>query len=522
MEILRQFFADAAQTWRRLSASARINILVTFVGVAAVIGALVYMNSRPHFVTLYGGLGAGDAQNIVTYLETSNIPYELADRGATVRVPAHRFTEISLGLRQQGLPAQAVGGPGWELFDTVDLMTNQYVLDINKQRAIQGELMQYLNLFDFIKSSAVWISFAEESLFSKEQLPTTATVQLDTTRTLGREDIDAVLWAVQSFGGAGLSPAHITIQDQNGNVLKAPESDDKIRIATNRLDLIEALESQRAEIVRKSFERMGRNAIVNVTAQVDFSSVTEHSVAYDPENSGTVARSETKNDLETTETAPQGAPGAQANVPADVTLPRDVRTTDSTEELVENLEPGFTERTRVQDPGEIVGYKVAVVLEGDYEPVVGDDGVATGEMDYVPLTEEALETWRQFVANSVGVGVTIEDVTLTQQPFKVNQLRATKEAMAQVSASSWWQADWLGNLVKLILLIAMIFVLRHVLIRMFAVRSGRDEDPSIELPKATPEELRRQEVLADVERVSRDEPQAVAALLRTWMSESEE
>ncbi|HNT88834.1 MAG TPA: hypothetical protein PKL84_13310, partial [Candidatus Hydrogenedentes bacterium] len=73
-----------------------------------------------------------------------------------------------------------------------------------------------------------------------------------------------------------------------------------------------------------------------------------------------------------------------------------------------------------------------------------------------------------------------------------------------------------------VLLIGLGFLLIRAFLRR-AVETAEDEEaPRLETPKASPEELRMQEVTQEVGRMSRDEPETVSALLRTWMLEEED
>ena len=53
------------------------------------------------------------------------------------------------------------------------------------------------------------------------------------------------------------------------------------------------------------------------------------------------------------------------------------------------------------------------------------------------------------------------------------------------------------------------------------VLPAAEEEEVVEIPEATKEDMRRMEVASEVDRLSQNEPENVAALLRSWMGEEE-
>src|SRR5256886_15738884 len=74
---------------------------VTLFGVVAlVIGGFVFANwaSAPSYAPLFSNLSAADASAIVDKLNSSGTPYQLADGGATVRLPQSHFYDLWLKM----------------------------------------------------------------------------------------------------------------------------------------------------------------------------------------------------------------------------------------------------------------------------------------------------------------------------------------------------------------------------------------------------------------------------------------
>ena len=66
--------------------------------------ALVLWAKAPDYRVLYNNLSDEDGGAIVTQLTQMNIPYQFAENGGALMVPADKVHELRLRLAQQGLP----------------------------------------------------------------------------------------------------------------------------------------------------------------------------------------------------------------------------------------------------------------------------------------------------------------------------------------------------------------------------------------------------------------------------------
>ena len=80
------------------------------------------------------------------------------------------------------------------------------------------------------------------------------------------------------------------------------------------------------------------------------------------------------------------------------------------------------------------------------------------------------------------------------------------------------------NALKLLLVIGAIFWVRRLLLRAFRkpVEEVEGEEAVITGPQVSPEELRKREAASEVERAFQEQPEMVVALLRSWLTESQE
>jgi len=108
--------------------------------------------STPPKSILFSGLEQRDAAAVVAKLEASNTAYEIKD-GGTILVPADQVTKLRMDLAQENLPA---AGVGYEIFDKSDAFgTTAFVQNINRLRAVEGELARSIQTIEGIESTRV-------------------------------------------------------------------------------------------------------------------------------------------------------------------------------------------------------------------------------------------------------------------------------------------------------------------------------------------------------------------------------
>lgn len=521
MEFLRQLAEGIVQAWQRLSLSARINLALAGAGTIIVIVIVVVYASRAQYVELYSNLGAEDSAEIQSALREEGVPYRLYDGGATIHVPVQHRSRMRVALMERQLPRAHGVAPGFEVFDQQELLASRYLQDVNYMRAIQGELQRHLNEFDFVRRSSVFIREAREELFVSAQQPSEAAVTVDLTRPVTPREVRALVGTIANYGGAHLNHKNISLTSTDGELLHEPARDEFAALATSQLEFITALESQREQKARRALEEMGVRAIVRVSADVNFS--RERETEEIVEEGAPLSSMLSSTTLTTRQSLPEGPPGAMANLPDGITDAGGTETEETTEETLENFQPSTRRRETTTEPGTIQGYRVSAFIEGSYEPVLDEAGEPTGEQAYVPLDDDEIDRYQQFIAAAVGVGVTPDDITVYDHPFEIDALAEARAAMVDAEAAEFREMALVYgmNAAALVLVIVGFFLIRRLLRRATLPQPEGEPQPSKE-PAASPADRKQQQIAAEVEKASQENPEAVAALLRTWITESEE
>ena len=95
-----------------------------------------------------------------------NVTYDVKGDGGTILVPADQVTKLRMALAQDNLPA---AGVGYEIFDKSDAFgTTAFVQNINRLRALEGELARSIQTIDGIESARVHLVIPERQIFSRD------------------------------------------------------------------------------------------------------------------------------------------------------------------------------------------------------------------------------------------------------------------------------------------------------------------------------------------------------------------
>jgi len=203
-----------------------------------------------------------------------------------------------------------------------------------------------------------------------------------------------------------------------------------------------------------------------------------------------------------------GAPGGTA-------------TTEETEETITNYQPTITETETVTEPGEVKQYIVSAIIEGKTE--TSTDEAGNEIQTYVGLTPEQVTVYENHLRAAVGEGRIPTEITVNDHPFEIDKLAAARIAIEEIEYAEFGQMmlQYIMNGVKVLLIVIGFFLVRRFMQRATMVEV-EEEEIAAEMPHATPEDLRRRDVAVEVERLSAEEPETVAALLRSWITEKEE
>ena len=365
-------------------------------GVAAALIALT-MNFGEPKALLYSNLDLKEAGSITTALDQAGVKYEVKGDGSTIMVSRDKVSSTRLMLSSKGLPTS--GSVGYEIFDEANALgQTDFVQQLNRQRALEGELARTIQSLDGVTSARVHLVLPRRQLFEEATEQPSAAV---TIHVGGRAPSGDQVQAIQNLvSGAvpNMKPGRVTVVDQHAKTLSAGEDGFGGQAAEGRRNEVE---QRIAKTVTKLVEGVvgAGKARVNVTADLNLARVTVQQETFDPD--GQVVRSETTNEETSRENQPDanGAVSASANIPGGVGANGETlnQSASGRTETTTNYEISKTVRTEVQEPGDMKRLSVAVAVDG--VTAAGKDGKPGA---YTPRSAEEMQRIEQLVRTAVG------------------------------------------------------------------------------------------------------------------------
>ncbi len=370
---------------------------------AALTGFFLYvfgLIAEPQKAILFSGLEARDASAVVAKLDALSVPYEQKGDGGTILIPADQVTKIRMQLATDGLPS---AGVGYEIFDKSDTFgTTAFVQNVNRLRALEGELARTIRSLDSIVSARVHLVIPDRQIFARDNQPPSASVVVKARARLSRGQVSAVQHLVAA-AVAGLTPNNVALIDDKGELLAGGNGDGDNASGAVQEERISGFEDrlrQRVENIVSSIVGPG-HARVQVAADMDFNRVTETAETFDPDSkvvrsSQTVQQDSASKDNRAAAAVSVGTaiPG-QAAPPAPAADNASVSNNTRNEETI-NYEISKTTKTQTLDAGQVKKLSVAVVVDGTYAPG------ANGARNYAPRSGDDMTKITALVRSAIG------------------------------------------------------------------------------------------------------------------------
>jgi flagellar M-ring protein FliF len=424
--------------------------------------------SEPAKSILYAGLEPRDAAAVTAKLDAMNVPYEAKGDGGSILVPSDQVTKLRMELASENLPA---AGVGYEIFDKSDAFgTTAFVQNINRLRALEGELSRSIQTIEGIESARIHLVVPERQIFSREEQSPSASVILKTRGVLDRGQVGAIQHLVAA-AVAGLEAAHVAIIDDKGDLLAG--GDDKNGPGNSALDQ-EQHASDFEDRLRQRIESIVTSVVgpghvrVQVAAEMNFKNESETSEIYDPDSK--VVRSTQTVEQNASDAAANGGanpvsvanalPNTQANGSGDNgTKSASTRTEETT-----NYEISKTTKTSTVNGGDVKKVSVAVAVDGTASEV-------NGKESYKPRTAQEMHQIETLVKSAIGFSKARGDqVEIVNMPFA--RIDAGPSTPAPTPFLGLDSADWFkiieAAILSLTALLIGLFVVRPLIGRMFS------------------------------------------------------
>lgn len=500
--------------WKALSKLKKIVVITIVSSLLIALGAYGLIFSKKNYVTLYSNMDISQAGEIKTALEESGVTdYKISDGGTSILVLENRVDRLRMDLAVSGLTPD--NGTGFELFDNSQLGMTEQERQIMYQRALEGELRRSIVSLEIVEDARVHLNLNEESIFSRETDPSSASVVLSLKKNSNLSEAQ-VQGIVALIAGAvnNLSAEYIQVIDTNGNLLSRHQSGDytyqTAEITNQEMEYESRLEEKIQAQLGKVF---GYDKIAaSVRVKLNQSSEEQRSEQY---TDGAVVSEQSRFNRMETDNETLDAAGPLDNNMQNVIQNNSVNdaladSTVSDFNQTSNYQPSVTETHTVKPPGEIESLSVSVIY--------------SGEMDnnlYGLITDH--------VASIVGINMERGDrISVSGTPFSLPDLQGNNG-----------QTIVTGGMDVINLILIAVGVLIFILIIVIVLRKRRkaklnyreydeyDQRSSTEIEEQLRQvirdnngEMSSEDLLSQVKEIFRDHKLTTIELLNIWMQDN--
>lgn len=492
-----RFIESFQQFFGPLNPAQRTMFIGMVAAIILIVGFLFYWALKPDYTLLFGSLHNESAKEIVEQLDEKGIKYRIDDGGRSIYVSGSEVHQLRMELASVSSSQSETNG--YELFDENSLGMTDFMQQVNKKRALEGELARSINSLDQVEFSRVHLVLPERTPFQESTVKASASVILNMKqgKKLDKEQVEGISSLIAG-SVEGLDASAITVLDQAGNRLtENTDADSDFASGNMQMKMRQKTESYLTERGQTMLDRVlgSGNSILRVSAEHDFDKLLRESDLIDPD-SRIIISEERRSEVQNNEGMQQ--------VPIDEFTPIDQRgetvvtsrnDNESTSQI-RNYEINKTREVFEKTQGEIERLSASVLLNYKQNREVNEEGNEV--MVAEPYSQEEIEEFREVVRLALGMNSERGDeLTITQIQFH-DPTNVDSYGMLTDQPTPWNNIfRWGLILASFLGIVALIYSIRK--------RLGTEEpDVTMSLPKPAEPDL-DQLSLTDEEKESMDE-----------------
>lgn len=506
-----------------------------------------------------------DKDRIVKALKTMGVQFDADEEQVFVK-DKETAMKVRTELGVEGIIPENV--KAWDLFDNQPFTTTDFERKINVRRAITASIKKHLEMIDDIESADVVISFGEEKYFADDMKnnPLTASIVITPrpgSDIIGNKSKIKGLRDLIAKGVDQLKPENIVILDHKGNALtdQLSESDEEenIRLAKEQMKIKEKLRMQKyadlKEMVARAFTSKRFDLKLDVELNWDVKKIKDNlikPVIIKPDNpetpyddsviqdSVTISKKTTTENFKGQGYIPEGPAGIEDQVPAGLKEKMDRYNHYQKEENIENKEISRSEQEIKSAPYEVRKMTVSVFLDGVWEKERDSDGdliIEGGKIKrkFVPVNKDITKQVEDILKSYIGYD-SVRGDKISVQAIAFDRSEEFEKEDEEVRKSQRFRKTIMAAVIGLIAIFVISIVYKALeremarrrrlreedlikqqeALRMAALKAAEHETGGGDL---SPEERARIELQENAVKTSKEHPEDVAKLIRTWLSE---
>lgn len=516
--------------WKALTRTQKIQIVSIGLALLAALFLTIYFTTKPKWEVIAPNLDANTAYNLKTSLKDSNIESKVVQNETAIAVK-----EADIENAKEAIVMSGVISDGFKFEDAIKAMgmgTTADQKNMISNYEVESRLAGFIKGIDGIEDAKVKLSIPNENDFLlKSKQSASASVKLTTTRDLTSEQIEGVVSFITT-SVLDLDKKNITVIDNKGNILYAGETE-----ANGTVTAQYKLETQRKyDLERKVQQSLAqRYDYINVMSNLKLNSdkYIENTETYtspleDSEKGIPQQQSSEKSSYTNSSNADE--PGLVTNGGDATQYPTGGEA--GSEAKNEKLDTDFAlnkkQTTTERLPGDIVVdessmtvwcYKDRIYDQAELEENGALDGLTWLQFQQqikdnpVALTVE--QEVLQAVANGTGLDINKISILAAEVPVFIPKQIVNKS---------------IDQYIMLSILVLLIALLAFGLIKKTAPAEVTEIEPELSVEEVLETFSKRQEYISPIDYDSESEvkkqiekfvderPEAVAQLLRNWLS----
>ena len=492
-----------------LSASRKMALGITGVAIFAfLIGIFMWASSQGYQPITSSTLSAEDSGNIMRLLREKKIPFQVDPTGKSITVPPEYLNDLRMELSMQGMPQNS--GSGYELFDKQSFGTTSFLNKVNQKRALEGELMRSINTIKGVKRSRLHLAIPDKTAFVEDQKKPTASVVLDLESGVILNDKQ--VYGITHLVAAaieGMDAANVTIVDSFGKELSKNTRDSLVAMSAEQAEFKRKLEE---DYQRRSEELLSKvvgegHVKVAVSADLDFSNVSESQTILDQDGATVKSQQKTHENMDGSRPSASGPPGASSNTPGEqpgVVAQGGARTTTDKTNDITNYEIPKIVRNTQHSTGNVKKLSVAILVDGKQVHSTNADGKvetkseAWGaerikELESIVIAGLALDKKR-------GDSIEIKNIDFVPEDFE-----AAEQLLNSTANRNYIQSLIVYGVIGMVILLFFFFVVRPY-IRWITENTTDSVDTFLPQTIEELEKIQRSSTLAQLDEVVPDLP----------------
>jgi flagellar M-ring protein FliF len=302
-----------------MSMRGKITLAACALGFLAAAVFIVKMAGAPAYTTVMTGVDPAKTTQITSALTAAGVPFELQNGGTAVAVQKGKETAANVALATKGLNSGTTQ-PGFEILDKQKLGASSQQQQIAYQRGLEGTIANTIGQIQGGGGAQVHLTLAQDNLFADESRAATAAVLLpQDSSSMDPSSVRGIANLVAS-SVPGLKAQQVTITDGTGTMMWPTGGDGDGGGGTGGMPAKAAAENRYNAQLESSLNAMlvqtlgAGKAQVQVHSDLNVDKVDEQQLTYG-KTGVPLTEKKTVESLKGTGSSAAGTSGAGGNLP---------------------------------------------------------------------------------------------------------------------------------------------------------------------------------------------------------------